>query len=504
MHYSDSSQTVSLDLFVGYAPEDRSEADSLIGRLIGRFDIGHICHAESRSAQAVDRRMLSGLERCSIAVLLASRACPVERLLPRALLDRAIAAGKTVVVLHLDGEDSSIDACPGAIHQPAETDGSIPTARPLHHSALLDTIVHKLVALSARLLPLELAETPASFSLPAPGGMATALPRRRRIHGRERELSLIVSFLDRDGPAMVLVDGGAGIGKTSVLEAVAHEPAIAARFGLRRCFLPLDGVSSACEAFTRLAEVLDLEPNLFCEADIRTELSRAPALILADDLGRGLDAVDARALAEAIVGLLRDTGASLIATTEPGMVVAECDMRPVPLDGLDEGSLRSMLFATARGIAAIDDGLSPLLAELRGNPLALRLLASACRNDASLSDVGDAWERAAQRLNGNDCPGMTALAAAIERAGGIERLGATLSLLASIPEGLPLEHLEERLPAGGFLAVISLLDADLADLNGPRIRLIPGIAAILPTVQAALAEHAATLGNRAELAGVAN
>jgi tetratricopeptide (TPR) repeat protein/transcriptional regulator with XRE-family HTH domain len=194
--------------------------------------------------------------------------------------------------------------------------------------------------------------------------------------GREAEAALVEELLRSAGA--VVVDGMAGVGKTSLAVHVAHRLASAYPDG--GLYVDLQGFTPGQEplepqaALGRLLSALDVThpPAGAVEraALWRSELSRRRALVVLDN------AVDA----EQVRPLLPGAGKSAVLITSRHRLVSLDGVPPVSLEPLADGDAAS-LFGRAAGLApAEEEGVSQVLRQCGGLPLALRMAGARLRH----------------------------------------------------------------------------------------------------------------------------
>jgi tetratricopeptide (TPR) repeat protein/transcriptional regulator with XRE-family HTH domain len=212
---------------------------------------------------------------------------------------------------------------------------------------------------------------------------AAPVPRRNDLPadlfdftGREAECALVEELLRTVGA--VAVDGMAGVGKTSLAVHVAHRLAAAHPDG--GLYLDLQGFTPGQQpldpqaALGRLLNALDVShlPAGAAEraALWRSELSRRRALVVLDN------AVDA----EQVRPLLPGAGRSRVLITSRHRLVDLDGVPPVSLEPLTDGDAAT-LFGRAAGLALTEEaGVSEVLHQCGGLPLALRMAGARLRH----------------------------------------------------------------------------------------------------------------------------
>ena len=194
--------------------------------------------------------------------------------------------------------------------------------------------------------------------------------------GREAEAALVEELLRSAGA--VVVDGMAGVGKTSLAVHVAHRLAPAYPDG--GLYVDLHGFTPGQEplepqaALGRLLGALDVTHPPAGAAERaalwRSELSRRRALVVLDN------AVDA----EQVRPLLPGAGKSAVLITSRHRLVSLDGVPPVSLEPLADSDAAS-LFGRAAGLAPTEEeGVSQVLRQCGGLPLALRMAGARLRH----------------------------------------------------------------------------------------------------------------------------
>jgi DNA-binding CsgD family transcriptional regulator len=222
------------------------------------------------------------------------------------------------------------------------------------------------------------------------------------MHGRERETQLLGELIARaregQGGALV-VRGEAGIGKTSLLEWTAESAAgfrvlraAGAEFEMELAFAGLHALCAplldardrlpgpqreALEAAFGLGSAGTPDP-LRTGMAVLTLLSDAaeegPVVCVVDD-AQWLDRASAQALAFAARRIGSDAVAMVFGVREPHVPRELVTMPDLPVAGLADGDARALL-TEVLPVRLDEQVVDRILAEARGNPLALRELAS--------------------------------------------------------------------------------------------------------------------------------
>ncbi|MCB1969921.1 MAG: hypothetical protein KDG54_05870 [Geminicoccaceae bacterium] len=469
------NDVINLDVFVGFAPEERSLADALIGRLIGLFDGARICHSGGPGSPRLEERLQKGIAQSRFVMLLSSKSWSIERMIAGSNLDKAAAADKTVMAFHFDPPENiperqrKLEFAPLNGHQHVILVCSLP--RPDFH-ARLDEVMDNVLMHSRNLPRNGLAEAPMTFHAPATPHMLATLPTRKKLHGRMKELEHATALLEGGDCNGVFIEGMAGAGRSAMLQAIIHDPTIAIRFCIRRCFLRATRIGHIVRIRRMLATSMGIDPPGETPEYIERLLEEQPTLIVVDDLGRGMEPGRAAALTGELLDLVRRTGAKLVASAVDSDRFVGADIDRVVLARLDEVAVRDILFAIASHIAGNDADLPHLVEQIDGNPLALRMLASRCCCDDTLESTRRELSDAAQSLGDNATPVTTTLLVALRRTDLRQEVRAVIDLLA---DGLNAGELATTLPPGGFLALTALMQAGIATCDRGEYQVSPGI-----------------------------
>ena len=223
---------------------------------------------------------------------------------------------------------------------------------------------------------------------------AVPIVRPPRCFGRDDDIRALVTALDGDAPAALLVLGPGGIGKTTLTRQVATDPAVAKRFGPRRWFVELETTKDA--ATMQSAVVLATGHNAAATtfAQMLKSLAQQPCLVVLDNLETPWEQ-DQSAVQDALQMLATTPGVSLLASLRGAAAPASprWTLRPTQLSPLDREEAKRLFLELAPGIAADDPHLVEFLKELGGLPLAVELVALRAAPDNDLRELWEEWQR---------------------------------------------------------------------------------------------------------------
>jgi hypothetical protein len=106
-------------------------------------------------------------------------------------------------------------------------------------------------------------------------------PMPKIFHGRETEMSNIISLLSQDSPRIAILGGG-GMGKTSLARAVLHHPETYSIFE-HRFFVSAEAATTSIELAALIGLHIGLNPGKALTKPIVQYFSRKPSCILISD-----------------------------------------------------------------------------------------------------------------------------------------------------------------------------------------------------------------------------
>ena len=282
-------------------------------------------------------------------------------------------------------------------------------------------------------------------------------------------------------PVAILLQGGPGIGKTTLTKAVAHDPAVVERFGDNRWFVALETVQSDDSLRDAIVRGLGRDPAAGFAAALDS-LKGRPALLILDNLETPWEA-ERQASEETLSILAQVPGLALLASFRgkerirgPAWTLTHA------VGQLDAPSAIDLFCRVAeRPSLAGDPALARFIAALEGVPLAIELVAHRAYGDTALTDLWDEWQRlgaAVAALPGAELDRRTSLAHSIRLSLKSRRMSAPalrlFGLLGRLPAGLSTAD-RNALMADSFAADETLRLVGLASGSGGRIDLLSPI-----------------------------
>ena len=283
-------------------------------------------------------------------------------------------------------------------------------------------------------------EDPKPPAPPPPSGTGVLPPTR--CLGRDPETAALLAALDTADPAALLVLGAAGIGKTTLTRRVATRPAVVARFGPRRYFVPLETITDPATLPAAIIQAIGLNPAGTSFPAALAVLAQQPTLLVLDNLETPWEAGQ-RATEDVLQALATTPNVSLLGSLR-GTVPPQSPAWTAPptrLAPLSDSAARDLFLALAP--AADPEPLGWFLVALGGVPLALELVAYRAAGDTPLSELWTEWQRIGPDLieHPDRDPGrLTSLRRSLDLSWGSPRLrdpGRRLfRLLGALPAGL--------------------------------------------------------------------
>jgi tetratricopeptide (TPR) repeat protein len=297
------------------------------------------------------------------------------------------------------------------------------------------------------------------------------------VFGRERECENIVVEVLTDEPKPIPILGPAGIGKSTLVLSVLHEPRVVSHYGSRRYFVRCDGIRSRTALASEIARAIGLSPSPSIETAVVADLSREPTLLVLDNLETPWEAEPVE-IEELLARLGTVPRLALIITMRgaerPGGVRWLEAVRPSPLE-LEPA--REAFLAVAGSSLQGDPLLDQLLDVVDRLPLAINLLAHAAEGEPDLKALFHLWqqERTAMLRRAGGQNRLTNLELSYELSINSPRVTAEarrfLGLLALLPGGVARDDLDQVFPTG-VPAIAILRKVGLAFDSVSRLRLL--------------------------------
>jgi tetratricopeptide (TPR) repeat protein len=189
----------------------------------------------------------------------------------------------------------------------------------------------------------------------------------------------------------VLIRGGPGIGKTTLISAVANHRLAKQRFRERRCYVNLSAAGNVQAMESAIhAQVIGLESKVSFDRTCEV-LGAAPTLLILDHLETPWEPAERRMdVEDRLAHLASIPGVAILA----GIIGAESPHRVLwwsepsePLNALDLGEAKTLFLRIAPQAGADKTHLKKLLEELGGVPLGITLVAHRARDGEPLSDL---------------------------------------------------------------------------------------------------------------------
>jgi hypothetical protein len=485
--------------FLSYAHEDHAWRDAVLAHLgwlrhRGRLDLFDDRQIEPGTQW--DPRIKAALEAADIVVLLLSpyflnsRYCLVDEL-ERALERQREGSAELFPIVC---DHVTLHGSPITKHQclPQGADSDL---KPLtgwdNFNEPLAAIAERISAVVDRIERDPARAAAASVSAPwlptEPSGRTWRLPvPPPRCFGRAEDTRRLIAALLAERPAPIVVLGGAGIGKSTLVREVASHADVVGRYGERRAWVALDKVSGPDALVGAVHDALGLPAEPDPWAGIEATLGAGVALLVLDNLETPWEGRESAAEAvlerlAAIPGLL------LLATIRSG----DAPLRPAWGTSLEVLRLtsphdRDLLLDIARDIPPDDPFLPDALVALDSWPLAIELFAAQAAGLGNLEPAWRRWqtERGAMLDRGEAEPDrLTSLAVSLgfslssprlrlrppHRADAPIRLYA---MLGRLPDGLAHGDAELLLPGEGNAAAMVLVRTRLARLEAGRLRML--------------------------------
>ncbi|TFK37268.1 hypothetical protein BDQ12DRAFT_753347 [Crucibulum laeve] len=264
--------------------------------------------------------------------------------------------------------------------------------------------------------------------------------------GRDKEQQEIITLIQSNTAARIVVLGPGGIGKTSLTLSVIHHHNIVDIFGTRRYFISCDAAITADGLVSTIAKYFNLEQKPKLSNVIIGYLSRSkePALMVLDNFETPWEIPEQRSMVENFLALLANVSHLSIVLTmrgieRPGKIRWT---RPflAPLEPLADDAAEEIF----RDIADINDDNPDLieLLKLTDNlPLAVTLMAHLAESE-TCTNILSRWKQENTSLLSDGIDKTSSLEKSIFMSISSPRMKNTpdalelLSLLALLPEGI--------------------------------------------------------------------
>ena len=303
--------------------------------------------------------------------------------------------------------------------------------------------------------------------------------------GRDPDVDLVLTALTSSADAgAILVQGGPGIGKTSLTRAVGNHPCVVERFGaLHRWFVELDTATTDTALQDAIARAIGSDPAKGFKATVAA-LRERPGLLVLDNLETPWDPMNERQKTEETLASLAAIPslavlASLRGRDRVGGVVWALVHTVEKLEApFDSELFRRIAQKSFEG----DPHLPQLIAALDGIPLAIELVAARAYGRSSLAALWSEWTKIGTELAAHpdfEAGRLTSLSHSIELSLKSNRLTETafrlFRLLGQLPAGIIAEDRDALLGEGGFRAEEALLRIGLAMERSGRLDLLSPI-----------------------------
>lgn len=299
--------------------------------------------------------------------------------------------------------------------------------------------------------------------------------------GRNEDVERLADALaSAEHSSALLIQGGPGIGKTELTKAIAHHDAVAARFGERRYFVPLENGASAENMQHAIMRAIGSEPQHGFAAMLNT-LRGEQTLFVLDNLETPWQSQYAQT-EEVLAELAAIPGVAVLASFRGREAVGGLRWLFHEVHALPPEQASELFAAIAGALVQHDTHLNHFITALGGIPLAVILVAHRAHGRASLAPLWREWQKIGGELaqRPDVAPDrLTSLDRSIEfslRSPRVTEPAMRLfAFLGSLPSGLASAGVEALLGDGGFAAAERLCHVALASEHGDRIDLLPPI-----------------------------
>ncbi len=303
--------------------------------------------------------------------------------------------------------------------------------------------------------------------------------------GREKDVATILNVLLASSTSIAaLVQGGPGMGKTTLTAAVARRPEIIQRFGeTNRWFVPLDTATTTDTLHSAIAGAIGSDPALGFRGAL-AQLRANPGLLVLDNLetpwepiGQRRGTVDMLAELDAISGL------AILASFRGRDIVRGPAWALIhPITELDRPNSADLFCRVAQRDFSGDPYLDKFVEALGGIPLAIELVAGRAGGETPLAGVWDQWTRYGTEFAINpdfDGDRLSSLPRSIELSLQSSRMNddawGLFRLLGQLPAGIGPDDRDILIGKTEFDAAHRLARIGLAVERNGRLDLLPPI-----------------------------
>ena len=298
--------------------------------------------------------------------------------------------------------------------------------------------------------------------------------------GRDDECDALAHVLASGEASAVLIQGGPGIGKTELTKAIAHHPDVAARFGERRYFVPLENADTADKLRDAITHALGFDPSYDFQAALGT-LRDGQSLLVLDNLETPWES-EQQATQDTLAELPPVPGLAILASIRGRPFVDGLHWHPYPLDQLPETAAIDLFVSIAGEPLRGDPHLNDFMRELGGLPLAIQLVARRAHGQASLSLLWREWQRIGVRLavsSNSELTRFSSLSCSIELS--IKSPAMTdpalkvFRILSALPDGVYQDELPEIFGEESYIHIELITRLSLAFFERGTLKMLPPI-----------------------------
>ena len=302
--------------------------------------------------------------------------------------------------------------------------------------------------------------------------------------GRDTDVAVIIDTLMANPSTSVLLQGGPGIGKTTLTQAVAVDPKIIEHFGeSSRWFVKLETATTAVAMQDAVMRGVGCDPTRGFRAALATLANKGGLLIL-DNLETPWEPKTERSSTEkALADLSTIRGLSIIASFRGRDHVGGPNWTMVhTVTSLTNPTAEELFCRIARSKFTGDQFKPEFTKALGGIPLAIELVARRAFGRESLAELWSEWIKIGAALAEHpdfDRSRLTSLSHSIELSLGSTRMTPLalrlFSLLGQLPGGLNSQDRDILLGEGSFQAEEALIRTGLAFNYRGRLDMLPPI-----------------------------